>query len=670
MLRNILILILALFFHSMDVTVVSAKLVFQNTKPNPPKAPTKSIPAPKKQITPKKKTTLRNKIESLERADSIKKAQRMIDSIKVADSLQIIDSVKKHVSAKLQTDSVQAFLTDSSRITDTLSKRSKSDLDTVVTYYARDTVMFSLSKKSMRLRGQSRAIFKEQKLEAEVIEFDFNASTMQANAAADSSGRFSGYPKFTDRGEEFVGEKLLFNFQTKRGTITLGETKVQDGFYFGSKVKRVNENTLFIQNGCYTTCSQPHPHFYFGSPEMKVITNDRIFINPLVVYVEDMPVFALPFGLYFENKTGRRSGIIIPSFFFSNLNGVTFQNLGYYFALSDYYDTQFSADIFSKTGYLLRNSTRYVYQKSLNGNFSLSFGRRSSSSDAELLNNWKIDFSHSQILTPQANLTANLSFSSQDFNRNFSTDLNQRIQQEISSYASIFQSFDNGTSLSGGFTRSQNIITGAYQTGGNASFSVPQIFPFKKLTQSDNWLGDIALTYSGRAGYTLAKAISKTDLDTVTNINTYTFSKNESYAINHNPSISISPKLGYFSITPSISYRENWFFRKRTKTINPIDSTVIDTYEHSVLPYRDYFYDFGLSVGTRIYGVFQPNLFGIKAMRHVFIPNVRFNYTPEYSARTTDKIGQYTDLMSGDVIQYSHFDKDGGEGVRPEHDKH
>ena len=55
---------------------------------------------------------------------------------------------------------------------------------------------------------------------------------MQAVSAKDSLGKFKGYPKFTDKKDEFVGEKLLYNFQTKRGTITLGETKVQDAFLF------------------------------------------------------------------------------------------------------------------------------------------------------------------------------------------------------------------------------------------------------------------------------------------------------------------------------------------------------------------------------------------------------------------------------------------------------
>jgi len=664
MLRIVHFLLYVVLIFAVSAVGMSARASLtpspQDTKVTPKKTTVKKKFAPRK-------TDLRKKIDSLTRIDSLRKIKtaHATDSLHRIDSLRKVDSLMKVQSASLVDSTFRIRTSDSSGMADSLPMRSKSDLDTVVTYYAKDSVMFSLSKKSMRLRGQAKAIFKEQKLEAEVIEFDFNASTMQANAAADTSGKFSGYPKFTDRGEEFVGEKLLFNFQTKRGTITLGETKVQDGFYFGSKVKRVNDNTLFIQNGCYTTCSQPHPHFYFGSPEMKVITNDRIFIDPLIVYVEDMPVFALPFGLYFENKTGRRSGIVIPTFFFSNLNGVTFENLGYYFALSDYYDTQFSANIYSKTGFLLRNSTRYVYQKSLSGDFNLSFGHRRDNTDAAYLDNWKFDLNHRQTLTPQANISARLSFSSQDFNRTFLTDINQRVQQEISSYASFSQSFDNGTSFSAAFSRSQNIIYGTYTTRPTMSFNVPQIFPFKKLVASDNWIGDIAFNYQSGAQYSKTKSLASKLVDTSRNIYDTSFAYNDSYSINHSPSVSISPKLGYFSITPNISYRENWFFRKKTKSINTADSSLIETYEHSVLPYRDYRFDAGVSIGTRLYGVFQPNVFGIKAMRHVFIPTVSYTYTPGYSSSTTDKIGRYTDLRSGQDIEYSRFDQDGGESPRP-----
>ncbi|MFN8358398.1 MAG: putative LPS assembly protein LptD [Candidatus Kapaibacterium sp.] len=663
MLRFVHVLLSGILLFAVSAVGMSARAPLPTLQA--PKTVPQQTPA-KKKFAPRK-TDLRKKIDSLTRVDSLKKsmARHAADSLLRIDSLRRTDSLLSLQARALADTAFRVRTSDSSGIADSLPRGKTSDLDTVVTYYARDTVMFSLSKKSMRLRGQAKAVFKEQKLEAEVIEFDFNASTMQANAAADTSGKFSGYPKFTDRGEEFVGEKLLFNFQTKRGTITLGETKVQDGYYFGSKVKRVNDNTLFIQNGCYTTCAQPHPHFYFGSPEMKVITNDRIFIDPLIVYVEDMPVFALPFGIYFENKSGRRSGIVIPSFFFSNIDGVTFQNLGYYFALSDYYDTEFSANIYSKTGFLLKNYTRYVYQKNLSGDFSLSFGHRRFSTDDEYLNNWKFDFSHKQTLTPQSNIVANLSFSSQDFNRTFLNDLASRLKQEISSYAMFSQSFDNGTSISTAFSRSQNIIDGTFSTRGTFSFNVPQLFPFKKLVASDNWIGDIAFNYSTGAQYNYAKNIDRKLVDTAKNLYDTTFAYRDSYSINQNPSISISPKLGYFSITPGISYRENWYFRRKTKTVNPVDSSLIETYEYSVLPYRDYRFDASLSISTRLYGVFSPNILGIKAMRHVFAPTLSYTYTPSYSSSTTSNIGTYKNLSTGDLVEYSRFDQDGGEASRP-----
>jgi len=576
-----------------------------------------------------------------------------------------IDSVNHYIdSTYIQNQDTITKQSDSVlSITDSLSNRSKSDLDTVVTYYAKDSVTFSLSKKTMRLRGQSKAIFKEQKLEAEILIFDFNASTMQAIPSKDTNGKFVGFPKFTDKSDEFVGEQLLFNFQTKQGTITLGETKVQDGFYFGTKVKRVNENTLFIENGCYTTCSKPHPHYYFGSPRMKVITQDRIFLDPLVFYVEDMPIFAVPFGLYFENKTGRRSGLIVPSFFFSNLNGVTFQNLGYYFALSDYYDTQLTADIFTKSGFLIKNSTRYKYQTSLDGSFNLTFGQRRINPDVPLDQSWSFDLSHRQTLTPQSSISATLSFSSQNFNRNYESDITRRITQQIYSTASFNQQYDNGSSMSLAFTRSQNIITSEYQLEPSFSYQIPQILPFKKLVNSDNWLSQVAFTYGMNANYNVDR-IQLIKTDTALKINDTSFDKRERYVVRHNPSISISPKLGYFSLTPLISYRENWFFRKISKTVDPSDSSIITQFTNSVLPYRDYSWSVGVGASTRIYGVVEPNFWGIKAVRHVFVPTVNYSFTPEYSFRTTDKIEKYLDLKTGETTQYSIFETDGGESPR------
>jgi len=46
---------------------------------------------------------------------------------------------------------------------------------------------------------------------------------------------------------------------------------------------------------------------------MKVMVKDKIVARPVYLYIADVPVFALPFGI-FPSERGRRSGIIGPAF--------------------------------------------------------------------------------------------------------------------------------------------------------------------------------------------------------------------------------------------------------------------------------------------------------------------------------------------------------------------
>lgn len=597
-------------------------------------------PAPKK---PQKKKTTKKSAQTMPPSISP-------DSIKAATAPIVIIEQK-------QDSTKQSIITATP---DSIAKSARQSLDTIVIYHARDSVAFILSTKKMRLRGDANVTMKNQKLVSEIIEISFDESTLSAEGSRDSSGKSFGFPKFIDGKDEFVGERLKFNLKTKQGVIALGETNVDNGFYYGAKIKRMDEQTYFIENGAYTTCDKPHPHFYFGSPKMKVIANDRIFFDPLVMYVEDLPVFILPIGLYFENRSGRQSGLVVPSFFFSSNNGVVFQNLGYYFAPNDYYDSQFGVDIFTKSGYLLKNSTRYAQRDVLNGNFQLSFGRRRSSPDDPMLNSWNASLNHSHKFTPQTSATANLSFSSQDFNRNFSTDITRRLQQQIYSNASVSTNFNNGSTLSFGFSRSQNLITDESQTSPSISYSIPQLFPLKKITPTDSWLREIGFSYRAAGNYTLNRAREIKIIDTAANILDTSFRSDERYfTISHSPSLSISPKFGHFSVTPSFSYHENWYFRRLTRS-RLADSSYENTTEYSVSPFREYRYDMGVNIGTRLFGLIEPRIWGLNALRHTFQPSFGYRYTPEFSARTTSFIGSYYDSVYKRNVEYSKFERDGG----------
>ncbi|MFM7340994.1 MAG: hypothetical protein ACKO2H_12875, partial [Bacteroidota bacterium] len=188
-------------------------------------------------------------------------------------------SIKRLFLAAMFIASSNVLFPQSSSDTSTI-KTQRTGLDSTVTYTSRDSTVFSLKKRTMYLKGDAEISLKQQILQAESIEIDFKGSIVKAEGKKDSLGKKTGYPIFEDNGEEFTGERILFNLETRKGTITLGESKADEGgYYYGSKVKKESDNTLFIQNGCYTTCTQPHPHFYFGASKMKVVTNDRVFME-------------------------------------------------------------------------------------------------------------------------------------------------------------------------------------------------------------------------------------------------------------------------------------------------------------------------------------------------------------------------------------------------------
>lgn len=551
----------------------------------------------------------------------------------------------------------------SSTLTDetVVTKPKAGGFDSTVYYYAKDTVRFKVAERKMRLRGSAKMNYKQQSLESEVIEIYFQESRLVSFGEEDSSGKVKGYPKFNDKGDIFFGKLINYNFKRQQGTISLGETEVSEGFYFGEKIKKISDKELFVKDGFYTTCDNPHPHYHFGSSEMKVVANDRVFLDPIVFYVEDVPLFILPFGLFFPSKGGRQSGIIIPSFFFSATRGVTLENMGVFLALSDYYDTKFTADFYSKGGYNLKNSTRWALRNSFTGNMNLSFGKTRFDPDDEYNNNWSFALNHNQTIDPDSRLTANLSFSSQDYNRNTSNRLQDRLTQNITSNASYTNNnvLTTGDMLSMAYNRDQNIINNEVRQNPSLSYQLPNLTPLKsffKRGELPDWVRDMSISNSSRVNY-YAEDVIRTKLVNVSGDSSFLDTNmvhNYRSSIDHSPRISISPKAGYFTISPSISLNARNFFRRTEKMYNETDSSVSEVDSRGF--FTEWWYSYGVSVSTRLYGVIQPDLFGVKAARHTLQPQISFSYTPSF-----DQYYQsYYDLRTNREVKYSVYEKDGG----------
>jgi hypothetical protein len=575
-------------------------------------------------------------------------------------------------------DSIVRFIPDSlkNKNADTLSimqdesKSKKGSLDTLVSVKGKDSISLDMKSQIMKIYGDAILNYKKQQLTANMIVLNLKESSLQAYPKYDSN-KISDFPVFNDNGEEFYGKIINYNFKTQKGLIDLGETKMTNGFYFGDKIKKVSEKELYVSDGCYTTCDAPQPHYYFGSPKMKVVTQDKIFVDPLILYVEDMPVFLVPFGFYLPNKTGRQSGLIVPGYFFSNDRGVVLENLGFYWAASDYWDTQFAVNFYSKGGAIFKNSSRVIVGDYLNSDYTLQYGKTRTNPNNPYTTNWSLVGDYNQAFNPMEKISGSFNFSSQDFNRNTETNLNDRITQNISSNISYSRSFENGTSLSLSYQRNQNIITNEYSQVIPLTYSIPNLYPFKQISSipKDSWVRDISFNLNTTANYSTnyARFYSTKLVDTNVVPDTL-FKTTENKYISYTPNLSISPKLGYFTISPSISFGANTFFRYLTKQFNPIDSTIENIYTRGV--FWEYWYSLNLSISTRLYGMIDskhklfglinPEILGIKAFRHTYSPNISFSYNPDFSNQNYGFYNTFYNPLTQEFEKYSHYANEGG----------
>ncbi len=110
--------------------------------------------------------------------------------------------------------------------------------------------------------------------------------------------------------------------------------------------------------------------------------------------------------------------------------------------------------------------------------------------------------------------------------------------------------------------------------------------------------------------------------------------------------------FGWLGLSQSLSINEDWF--DRTSDYFLIDSTnTIAKQDRRGFAARHLF-SYSLSAHTKLYGLFAPNVFGVKAVRHVLTPTLSFSYQPDFSH---PKWGYYEEVAdtSGHVHRRDRF---------------
>jgi hypothetical protein len=557
-----------------------------------------------------------------------------------------------------KTDSLYLVPIDTVKKTDT--SKTSGNIDAVIEYSAKDSAIFDLSSQQLMLYNDGDLKYKEFELKAARIILHKDNSTLDSYGVPDTvkAGKFMGTPVFFEGTKKYEGEKVRYNFQTRKGNITMGTTEMEGGYYLGEKIKKVSDDVFFIRNGRYTTCDKADPDFYFGSPKMKIIQGDKVIAEPVYLFVDDVPVFAIPLGV-FPNHSGRSSGIITPAYGEDATYGRYLSHLGYFWAISDYMDLAVQGNYFTRGKYDLDMRYRYALRYKFTGSLEVGGTRTRIGEPTDLdrifADDWRIALTHNQTIDPTTSISADMNFiSSKNYYNNSTNNLNDLLLQHALSNFTLSKFWD-GTpnSLSLNYYRDQNLQTGEVNERiPSASFTRTQSFPFRTKNTSLldlKWYELISYDYSAQFLYVRNKTL-QTDI-----YNNQYLSKDSRGGLKQTVDISAPIKISEISLSPFVSYNEVWYNKSIIKTYNPLDSQVVTNDVSGFKAFR--YFSTGASLNSRIIGIFNTNFLGVKGFRHTLTPAITYNYTPDFSKPFWKVWSSYTDV-NGNVVPYSFFEKE------------
>ena len=312
-------------------------------------------------------------------------------------------------------------------------------------------------------------------------------------------------------------------------------------------------------------------------------------------------------------------------------------------------DLNITADYYTRGSYKLDSRYRYTKRYTYSGNVEASYGKFIQGELTDLNHSertdWRLRINHNQTLTPTSRLDAKLEFlSGNNINRNV-TDFNEVLRTEAVSNATYFKQWEeSGNSLSLSYSRTQNFQNNNIsEILPNLNFSLAQSYPFRNNTGSQEWYETFGYSYSGQ----FQNNRNKVDGDLKIR-----------GGIQHNINASLSPKIGYFSISPNFRYNESWYNKQITKNIAYDDTGAYYIKTDDVKKISQVrTFSMGVSASTKFYGMFNINALGVNAVRHIVTPSLSYNYAPDFSTPFWGYYDSYKD-SSGNAVEYSKFERE------------
>lgn len=539
-------------------------------------------------------------------------------------------------------------------------RRSGAALEAKVICSANDSVVRDMKTRRMYYYGDAEARYDDIVLKASCLEFNMETNECRAFGMQDSLGRMQGTPVFTQGETTFDAEEMVYNFKTKKGVITKVWTEESGGYLSGTRIKRMEDNSINIKSGGFTTCSlKDHPHYQFRFTKAKVIPDDKIVTGPIYLTIEDIPLpLALPFAMI-PNVKGQKSGLVIPTYGESANRGFYLENGGYYWAINEHVDFQLLGDIYTRGSWALKPTLRYAERYKHKGTLSLGYAVNKigteGAADFKKSNDFKVVWSHKQEQKahPRHSFSADVNIISSNYNKYNANSSNEYLSNTFKSSVAYQTNFGGKVYLTLNGSHSQNTLTK------QVTISLPEItltanrfYPLQKLGKPGKkyWFKDLNVSYTMNAkNYVSGIDSLLFPHDWYRNLSDW--SKNMQMGVKHSVPVNLPIKLfKHFTWTNSASFNDYMYFSHVEKQM--VDGALLTD---TIRGFRN-LVDFNVSsnLTTKVYGMVNFSRGPIRAIRHVFTPTVGFTYTPDFSAEKWGVYGRYIDAAGVEQI-YNMF---------------